>query len=190
METLFPIESFVPGGFVYIPVFLSEPEESKLLSIIASYTLKPLIFQGFEAKRKIISFGTEYHFDSRKITPGKPIPEEFEFLLEKVSKITQVAKDDFKEMLLTEYPPGSVINWHRDGPPFELIVGISLLSDCILKFRPYDKSKQGRSALLRFPIAKRSLYILKGESRNDWEHSIQPLKEMRYSITLRTLRKT
>ena len=34
----------------------------------------------------------------------------------------------------------------------------------------------------------RSVYLLRGPSRTEWEHSIRPVKELRYSVTFRTLR--
>jgi alkylated DNA repair dioxygenase AlkB len=92
------------------------------------------------------------------------------------------------ELLVTEYPVGSVINWHRDAPPFEVIIGISLLSDCTFKLKPQEKIKQTRSATISFPVKRRSLYVMEGPSRSEWQHSIAPVKNQRYSITLRTLK--
>jgi alkylated DNA repair dioxygenase AlkB len=88
---------------------------------------------------------------------------------------------------LTEYPVGAVINWHRDAPPFDIIAGISLHSDCVFKLRPYDKAKQGRRSVISIPVKRRSLYIIRDTARTDWEHSIAPVNDVRYSITLRTL---
>ncbi len=189
MNTLFPEEFLLPKGFSYVPDFLTDSEEAFLLQLIRDISLKPLVFQGFEAKRKVSSFGLDYHFDARTVTKGTPIPEVFSFLLRKVSLQTRIPEEDFAEMLLTEYPPGAVINWHRDGPPFEVIVGISLLSDCVFRFRPYDKAKQQRSSLIRYSVARKSLYTIKEASREEWEHSILPVTTTRYSITLRTLKK-
>ena len=90
--------------------------------------------------------------------------------------------------MIIEYPPGAVINWHRDAPPFDIIVGISLLSNCTFKLRPHEKEKQTRSSIISFPVERRSLYVMQGPSRTDWQHSTNPVKETRYSITLRTLR--
>ncbi len=53
-------------------------------------------------------------------------------LIAKVASHLSIKKEDFAELLLTEYPIESVINWHRDAPPFDLIAGISLLSNCTL----------------------------------------------------------
>ena len=189
MPTLFPFWPPHPPGFSYIEEFLSMQEEIHLIEAVRSVTVHPMIFQGYQAKRKVQSFGYDYHFDTRKLIPGTPIPNAFQSLIDKVAKHLSLPPEDFAELLVTEYPQGSVINWHRDAPPFDIIAGISLLQDCNFRFRPHDKSKQGRKSILTFPVKRRSLYILQQESRNDWEHSISPVKGTRYSITLRTLKK-
>ena len=35
-------------------------------------------------------------------------------------------------------------------------------------------------------LEPRSVYLLSGEARRDWEHSIAPMGSLRYSITFRT----
>ena len=184
---LFPIHLPVPRGFRYVLDFLSEAEENRLLYSISKHDLQPLLFQGFEAKRKVITFGYDYSFDRRTLTKGKPIPADFQWLLDKAAMHVQV-DNDFAELLITEYPPDAVINWHRDAPPFDIIVGISLLSECIFRFRPFDKKKQNRKSIISIPLPRRSLYLIQGESREAWQHSILPVRTTRYSITLRTLR--
>jgi alkylated DNA repair dioxygenase AlkB len=37
-------------------------------------------------------------------------------------------------------------------------------------------------------LEPRSGYVLAGKARTSWQHSIPPTKELRYSITFRTLR--
>jgi alkylated DNA repair dioxygenase AlkB len=186
--SLFPLVGTTPGGFSYIEAFLSAEEEHALLNEVSRVEVHPMIFQGFEAKRKVKSFGYDYHFGSRTITEGEPIPEGFRLLLDRVGNRTGISVPEIKELLVTEYPPGSVINWHRDAPPFDIIIGISLLSDCKFRFRPYDKAKQGRNSIITIPVKRRSLYVLSGEARSEWEHSIAPVKEHRFSLTLRTLK--
>jgi alkylated DNA repair dioxygenase AlkB len=188
MLTLFPILSELPPGFYYFPDFISEEEEEELVRLIQGYALKHMIFQGFEAKRKVMSFGHDYHFNTRDLSLGIPIPAEFKPLISKVALSLNMPAEKFAEVLLTEYAIGTVINWHRDAPPFEKIAGVSLLSDCTFKLRPYDKAKQNRSSVRSFTVKRRSLYMMEKEARNDWEHSIAPVKALRYSITIRTLR--
>lgn len=188
MNLLFPQETILPYGFSYYPDFLDMEEEARLVEVISQLELHPLIFQGFEAKRKVESYGYDYNFDTRAISPGKPVPQGLLSLIEKAAAWVAVPPSAFGEVLVTEYPPGSVINWHRDAPPFDFIVGISLLTDCVFKLRPYNKTRQSKKSTITTDVKRRSLYIIKDEARAEWEHSISPVKETRYSITLRTLR--
>lgn len=188
MNTLFPLELSLPAGFLYYDDFLTEAEESKLLDEIAELELHNLSYHGYKANRKVRSFGYDYNFESNKLTKGAPIPLGFEFLIQKITDHIGIQKNEVAELLVTEYPVGSVINWHRDAPQFLLIAGISLLSDCIFRLRPYLKEQQTRSSIISFPVKRRSLYVMKDAARNDWQHSISPVKSLRYSITLRTLR--
>ena len=187
MDTLFPIEPITPPGFQYFDNFISKEEETALLQEISEIPRHTFMFQGYEAKRKVASFGHDWNFETRKLSKGKDVPPVFGPLIQKTADFLSLKTQDFAEVLLTEYPPDSVINWHRDAPPFDIIVGISLLSDCTFRFRPHDKEKQHRGATISLPVKRRSLYVIQGEARTEWQHSILPVKEGRYSITLRTL---
>jgi len=188
MHTLFPIEPLYPPGFQYTDGFISKAEEDELLKEIRKTHLHSFQFQGFEAKRKVASFGYDYSFDKAQLQKGSDIPPAFFPLIEKVAQHLKIVADDFKELLITEYPVGSIITWHRDAPPFDIVAGISLHADCNFRLRPYDKNKQTRSNIISVPVKRCSLYVMQGEARTDWQHSITPVKEVRYSITLRTLR--
>lgn len=189
MNTLFPDDEVLPKGFSYKDDFINLDEEQKLIELISGLRLHTFIFRGYEAKRKVASYGHDYHFDTRSISKGNEIPEGFRFLIDKVARHLQIRPEEFAELLVIEYPVDSVINWHRDAPPFDIIVGISLMSDCKFRLRPYDKKKQGRGSVISLPVRRRSLYIMQDEARSEWEHSIDKVKQVRYSITLRTLRK-
>lgn len=189
MDTLFDLAPIFPPGFEYFPEFLSGDEEQELLKIVAGTAVQPFVFQGYTAHRKIASFGFDYNFANRKLSKGEDIPPVFGPLIRKVSLKLGIAASLFLEMLITEYPPGAVINWHRDAPPFDIIAGISLLSDCIFRLRPQEKTKHGRSSVISFPVKRRSLYVIRDIARSEWQHSIVPVKTTRYSVTLRTLRK-
>jgi alkylated DNA repair dioxygenase AlkB len=152
-------------------------------------TLQSFTFQGFEAKRKTASFGYDYSFDKSRLQKGKEIPAAFQPLIQKVAHYLHLPTEDFKELLITEYPVGSIITWHKDAPPFDLIAGVSLNADCNFRLRPYEKEKQNRRSVISVPVKRRSLYIMHNEARTEWQHSITPVKEVRYSITLRTLKK-
>jgi alkylated DNA repair dioxygenase AlkB len=188
MNSLFPDEPGFPEGFFYYPDYITNDEEQELLKAISGTELHAFLFQGYEARRKVASFGYDWSFEKRTLSKGKEIPATFHSLIQKVADHLSISKNAFAELLVTEYPPGSVINWHRDAPPFDIIAGISLLSDCTFRLRPHDKAKQKRNAIISFPVKRRSLYIMQGIARSEWQHSTAPVKQLRYSITLRTLR--
>ncbi|WP_207425286.1 alpha-ketoglutarate-dependent dioxygenase AlkB [Pedobacter sp. SYSU D00535] len=190
MNTLFPSLPLQPEGFQYYPDFLSKAEEDYLLQLVKRIELKTFVFQGYEAKRKVASFGYDWDFQSRTLSQGRPIPGEFQPLISKCASLLSFDSSDLAELLVTEYAPGTVINWHRDAPPFDAIIGVSLNSDCKFRFRRYDKGKQGRGSIISLDAKRRSAYVIQGPARSDWEHSIAPVKELRYSITLRTLKPT
>ena len=66
----------------------------------------------------------------------------------------------------------------------DTVVGFSLMTPATLRFRRRRPSGFDRASL---DVAPRSAYLLAGESRWDWEHSIVPGDRLRFSITLRTL---
>ena len=83
--------------------------------------------------------------------------------MQRVASHLQLAPEVLGELLVTEYPPGSVINWHRDAPPFDVIAGISLNTDCTFKLRPHEKSRQGSRSVISIPVGRRSFYNMTGE---------------------------
>ena len=91
---------------------------------------------------------------------------------------------DLAQALLIRYDPGAGIGWHRDRPVFDKVVGISLNTPARLRFRRRTPTGFDRLGL---DVAPRSAYLLSGEARHDWEHSIAPGEQLRFSITFRTL---
>jgi hypothetical protein len=74
---------------------------------------------------------------------------------------------------------------HRDAPQFGVVVGISLLGACRMRFRRgAGAARQTRAVVLE----PHSAYAFVGEARWQWQHSIPAMKTPRYSITFRTLR--
>jgi alkylated DNA repair dioxygenase AlkB len=187
MLTLFPIENNYPEGFSYEEGFLTQEEEAYWIDAVKKVEVHTFQFQGYEAKRKVASFGYDYHFDKGSLEKGADIPKVFHPLIEKAAVRIGIEPASIAELLVIEYPPGAVMNWHRDAPPFGLIAGISLMTDCNFKLRPYEKEKQGRGSVITVPLKRRSLYVMQGASRSAWQHSIPAVKATRYSITLRTL---
>ena len=182
-------EDHLPPGFHYRENFITEPDEQVLLGAIADVAFSDFEMRGAVARRRVAFFGQSYD----RVAAGR-LPA---FLLPLRAKIAQWAGVDseaFAMGLINEYRPGSPIGWHRDAPQYDIVAGISLLSACRMKFRPYrspaptaPKSPR-RSATHEIVLARRSAYLLTQESRNAYEHHIPPVGELRYSVTFRTLR--
>jgi alkylated DNA repair dioxygenase AlkB len=71
-----------------------------------------------------------------------------------------------------------------DKPQFGDIVGVSLLSPTEFRLRRRVGNRWERRRLTLLP---RSIYLMSGEVREEWEHSIPKTTALRYSITFRTL---
>ena len=65
------------------------------------------------------------------------------------------------------------------------VVGVSLGAPARLRLRRAEGSGYVTHAQ---ELAPRSAYVLGGESRSLWQHTLSPLKGLRYSLTFRTLR--
>jgi len=112
------------------------------------------------------------------------VPEWLHPLREKAATLANVQATDFVHVLLARYDPGAGIGWHRDRDVFEKVVGISLNTPATLRFRQRRADGFRRAAI---DVEPRSAYLISGESRWDWEHSISPGDQLRFSITFRTL---
>ena len=165
--------------------FLTEAEEAMLIARIEAAELTPFRFQQWEGKRLTRSYGWHYDFETGAFSRTEPLPAWLAPIAARAAQFAGIEPDKIAQALLISYGPGAGIGWHRDRPVFEHVIGISLGTDALLRFRRRNKEKFERSSL---PLAPRSIYHLDGEARADWEHSIAPIEQPRWSITLRTLR--
>ena len=184
---LFATEPELPAGFVYKPNFISQKEEQALVRNIEQLEFAEVKMRDIVAKRRVLHFGRSYAYETAALTSAPPIPEFLGPLRQRVAKFGTRNPEAFSEVLVTDYPPGA---WHRDAPVFDIIVGVSLLSECTMHFRPWpvEKLAAKREKPLKQVLETRSAYILRGPSRNRWQHHIPPAKTRRLSVTFRTLR--
>lgn len=176
----------VPEGLLCHSDFLGRDEEQALAGRISALPFRPFEFQGFLGKRETVSFGWSYRFDGSGLAPAEPIPDWLLPVRARAAAVAGLAPDSLEHALLIRYGPGAGLGWHRDRPVFDDVIGISLLSPAPLRFRRKQDDKWRRFTLSAEP---RSLYLLRGPSRTEWEHSIPPVETLRYSITLRSMRR-
>lgn len=174
-----------PSGLVWEPELIDEAEERYLLAAVPDLDFRPVVIRGQTSKRTAAHFGLRYGYENRRLTPGDPMPPVLLPAREKAAALADVEPESLVQALVQRYPEGATIGWHRDSPPFDRIVGISLLGTARLRFRR-GRVRAWETYSLEAP--PRSAYVLTGEARTAWEHSIPSAKELRYSITFRDLR--
>src|SRR4051794_7601034 len=159
--------------------------ERQLLDVFEELRWDPIVIHGQAARRTARHYGLDYDYGARTPSPGEPVPDWLEPSRELAAEFAGFAPEALAEILVQRYPPGSAIGWHRDAPAFDTVIGLSLGGFCRLRFQ---RGKGDARAVYEIGLEPRSGYVLAGEARTSWEHSIPPTKELRYSITFRTLR--
>jgi alkylated DNA repair dioxygenase AlkB len=182
---LFTDQSAGPAGLRYQPEFVPQATESELISRISELPLQPFQFGAFEGKRRVASFGFRYDYTLGKLQEAEPIPGWLTSIIASVERFGELPEASVRQILCTEYDVGVGIGWHRDKPHFDKVFGLSLGASCKFRFRRAIGDKWERFTLTAEP---RSLYMMSGESRQVWEHSIPAVEQRRYSITFRTMK--
>jgi alkylated DNA repair dioxygenase AlkB len=185
---LFVVVPQLPAGMLYVPEFISREEEASLLAEIAELPLHEAQYKEFTAKRRIMSYGASYDFSSNELIPAGEIPPFLMPLRERIAEWVRVPASLFTHALIAEYKTGTQLGWHRDVPDFEFIVGVSLAGHARMRLRRYPPKKGRDVETLSIDLEPRSAYVMRGEARWGWQHSIPPTKTLRYSITFRTRR--
>ena len=189
--SLFDID--VPDGFRYRNDFISVDEEGSLVDEIARVEFSTFEMRGVVARRRVAFFGRSYDAGA---APTRPVPAFLVPWRDRLAAWAGVDASDFAMALINEYPPGAPIGWHRDAPQYGIVGGISLLSACRMKFRPYVRpgarpstAGERRMATHEITLDRRSGYLMTGESRDGYEHHIPAVAALRYSITFRSIRR-
>jgi alkylated DNA repair dioxygenase AlkB len=174
----------MPEGFRYEEDIISAADEAALAKSLATIDLKPFEFHGHLGNRRVTSFGLGYDYARRAVKVTDGFPAFVADLRNKVAKFAGRKVSEFQQGGVNEYPPGAGIGWHKDKPQFGVIVGVSLLGPATMRFRRAEGTGWIRASQRLEP---RSIYILDGEARTAWEHSVPPVDALRYSLTFRTV---
>lgn len=175
---------------MYRPEFITANEEAELVSYLQDLPLeRSMSAQGYEAKRRVFNFGWGHDFSTGKLIPGSALPPFLQPVARRIAKWLDIPKARVAEALVSEYEPGAAIGWHRDNEGFESIVGISLSGWATLRLRPLKRRGKIRSPndVVSLEVEPRSAYLMQKESRWEFQHSVAKTRNLRYSITFRTL---
>jgi alkylated DNA repair dioxygenase AlkB len=177
--------SKMPEGFKYQRDVLPAEAEALLVEEFRSLPFRDFEFHGFTGKRRVVSFGWRYDFNDRVLEKADDIPAFLLPLRELAARFAGLEQELLRHVLVTEYSEGAAIGWHRDKAVFGEVIGVSLLAACVFRLRRKMGEKWERVSITAEP---RSMYLLSGPSRTEWEHSIPAVDALRYSVTFRALR--
>lgn len=156
---------------VVVKNYLTDQEAESVLNFLN---------RSFSAKtgpeRSVQRFGATVSYGSNKVSDA--IPPALQYLCDKLEIGGYCS--DIKHVTVNRYDPGQTIPFHTDTKKAgDIITIISLASDAVMLF------KNDRGVNSRFVIPANSLTQFSDEHRWKMKHSIEPVKETRYSIVFR-----
>lgn len=175
----------LPDGFRYQQELITPVQEADLIAQIRELPFREFEFHGYTGKRRVVSFGSKYDYSARELREASVMPEFLQELRVAAAAFAELEPEGLQHALVTEYSAGAGIGWHRDKDVFNEIVGISLLTSCVFRLRRRVGDSWERVNVNAEP---RSVYLLSGAARSEWEHSIPPVDALRYSVTFRNRR--
>jgi alkylated DNA repair dioxygenase AlkB len=177
----------LPEGLVYREAFVTKDEEAGVLTVLEALEFHTLTMRGQTAKRTVRHFGLRYDYEAGELAATDPLPEGLAFLRDRCAALMERAPEDLVQTLVSCYPAGAGIGWHRDAPMFgSKVAGVSFRAPCRMRFQ---RTVQGVRSTAELELAPRSAYLLSGKARWSWQHSIPATKDLRYSVTFRTLKR-
>jgi hypothetical protein len=149
-------------GFRYQPDCLSRQEVPYSCKISKGLPFKEFEFQGFKGKRRMVSFGWGYDFNGGGLPKTEDCNRSSSPNTRKTppSAGTRTAWSSAMSSGYRSYPPALFASAKKAGASWE------------------------RRSLIAEP---RSVYLLRGPFRTEWEHSISGVDSLRYSITFRNV---
>ena len=108
----------LPEGLIYVPGFLTEIEERDVLAVLAAFELHPYVLHDTPSRRLVRSFGLTLVAGAYDAGPAAPIPAGLEWLRTRCAWLMGCEPKEVADLLVSRYPPGAGIGWHRDAPQF------------------------------------------------------------------------
>ncbi len=158
-------------GFSLILDFITKEEEYKIMSFVKRENKKRTT-----GRNNIQRFGSNVPYNNFVVS--EQIPDYLNNLSKKIYSLGGLTFEP-DSVSINEYYPNQNIVPHIDSKSSgDVITVLSLLGPAEMIFEKKEEK-------LKFHILPRSLIQIKGEARAEWKHSIEPVKEMRYSIVFR-----
>ncbi len=174
------------AGFHYEPEFLSAGEEAELLAIIQELPLAAAEYKQYLARRRVVSYGGRFDYESNTLSATRPIPTFLHTLRARVAAWAGQPAESFQQALIAEYFEGNALGLAPRRTPVRSGGG-----RVIAELVPNEVSTLPAWATREVAHPRIAAAVdlpLGGEARWGWQHSVPAVDELRYSITFRTLR--
>lgn len=172
LQSLLADTAIIPG-ITYIPDYISASEEEQLLLKIDQQTWST------QLKRKVQHYGYKYDYKKRLLEASMhlgALPNWAQNIAQRftLEGLTEKLPD---QAIVNEYLPGQGIASHIDCVPCfgNTIISLSLGGTCVMEFTRV-KTKEKIPVLL----LPRSIIILQGAARYEWQHGIAARKTDKY----------
>jgi alkylated DNA repair dioxygenase AlkB len=160
-------------GLTYLPHYITVDEQNKLINIIDQQEWSTKL------RRRVQHYGYRYDYKNGSLASSSYLGD----LPDWAGRIAKRLLDDGlttkvpDQVIINEYEPGQGITSHVDCVPCfgKTIISLSLGSSCVMDFT-HSQIKQKASILL----LPRSLVVMQGAARYEWQHSIAARKKDKY----------
>ncbi len=160
-------------GLTYLPHYITVDEQNKLINIIDQQEWSTKL------RRRVQHYGYRYDYKNGSLASSSylgDLPNWAGGIAKRLSDdgLTTKVPD---QVIINEYEPGQGITSHVDCVPCfgKTIISLSLGSSCVMDFT-HSQIKQKASILL----LPRSLVVMQGAARYEWQHSIAARKKDKY----------
>lgn len=181
-------------GLHILPDVLTAEEEGVILKFIGEQKWAPLTIK-VDTGRLVQQYGFRFDYHSYGVVKDVPeIPDQLSTLIKKLISQCEALKipvvSEFNQIIVNRYLPGEGISPHVDWKGFgPIVASFTLGSAAVVEFK-----KNG--VLVETYPPGRSLYIMSGDARTAWTHSMPAreedtvdgkvvLRDVRISITIR-----
>ena len=164
-----------PLGLYYCPNVIDEKTAKKIIEWLDKNVWSPLTIK-VDTGRLVQQYGARFDYSTYKLMGDvPPIPDELtslvNILVETCKNLGVELLNTPNQVIVNSYKPGEGISPHTDWKTFGPVIGcFTLVSSGVMEF---SKERKPTYSLM---VEPNSLYIMSGEARHDWKHSMPARK--------------
>jgi alkylated DNA repair dioxygenase AlkB len=166
-------------GLAIYKDFISDDEHNSLIEEIRNEISKPRVHTRYSDRNRVLRYGSNSICHNNQC--GSIFPHQIDQISEKLVS-NKIVKNKPDAININEYLIGDFIVAHADRPESGPIVTILSVNSVATMLFENRKNSKDKFEITMFP---KSILQMRDAIRWDWNHSIYPVKETRYSIVFR-----